>query len=499
MGTRVLVVFFNRDRGHSVIRVFTSLVFTVIAILSLFTVEVLGQSSWRNSYGGSGTDIGWDVEQTVDGGFIVIGSTGSFGAGASDFYLFKLDPNGQLLWSRSFGDLSIESGKSVEVLADGYALCGTTLNTSSGDYNMLLIRTDLMGNEIWSKEFGTSGWDFVNDMKALVDGFIVEGQSFGGDPIGQAYTVRLDLSGDTIWTRETAFSEKTEGLGVYQTDDLGFVLCGAIGSGVDQDGFIVKLDASGTEQWNVIVGGDSADYLSGVLESDIGDIVAIGGSESYASTQQIFLVNYDSGGGFNWDQKIGSGSDAAGIDLTREQGGGYAFTGYNTLNFGEKDMILTVVNSGGWFQFGNNYGSGFYAEGVNIESTADNGYVIVGTVEDVGPGPSAVFVVKTDSAGQTTTTVINGTSDPLTTTELDAERSSISIYPNYAQVGSQLMVSGCNEDCRFKAEIIATNGASISLPVYGNYLDTSGLSAGRYVIRLISENQVTVHNLILQK
>ena len=108
---------------------------------------------FKNTIGGAEDDLGYSV-QPVKGGYILLGSTKSSGAGKSDMYLVKTDKNGNKKWEKTFGGEKDDTGQSVQALKDGYILLGSTKSQGAGKYDLYLVKTDKDGNEEWAKTFG---------------------------------------------------------------------------------------------------------------------------------------------------------------------------------------------------------------------------------------------------------------------------------------------------------------------------------------------------------
>ena len=141
----------------------------------LIKTDKNGNEQWSKTFGGEEDDIGYSVQQTTDRGFIIVGSTKSSGAGENDVYLIKTDENGNEQWSKTFGGSDFDLGSSVQQTADGgYVIVGLTASFSSEWYIVYLIKTDENGNEQWYKTFGIQDDNWGLSVEQTADsGFII--------------------------------------------------------------------------------------------------------------------------------------------------------------------------------------------------------------------------------------------------------------------------------------------------------------------------------------
>lgn len=195
-------------------------------------------------------DQGNSVQQTAGGGYIIAGSTTSFGAGNRDVYLIKTEPNGSSQWQKTFGGENDDFAQSVQQTSDGgYVIVGHTYSFGAGSSDVYLIKTEPNGNSQWEKTFGGSRWDLGNSVQQTKDGgFIIAGHTYSfGTGEFDVYLIKTDANGNSQWQKTFGGSLYDHGDSVQQTLDGGYIIAGAtysFGAG-EYDVYLIKLCSEG--------------------------------------------------------------------------------------------------------------------------------------------------------------------------------------------------------------------------------------------------------------
>jgi hypothetical protein len=159
-----------------------------------------GNIQWTRTIGGGDEDKGYSIIQTTDGGYAVAGYTISFGAGDRDVYVVKLDGSGNLQWTRTIGGSNWDEGHSIIQTTDGgYVVAGYTISFGAGATDVYVVKLNGSGNIQWTRTIGGSHWDEGHSIIQTTDGgYAVAGytRSFGTTGDRDVYVVKLNGSGN---------------------------------------------------------------------------------------------------------------------------------------------------------------------------------------------------------------------------------------------------------------------------------------------------------------
>jgi hypothetical protein len=208
----------------------------------------------------------YSVQQTTDTGFIITGATGNFST--PYIGLIKTDKNGDTLWTKKYGNPNTTNiGYAVQQTFDGgYVVAGIS-NTSIGPYDIYLMKTNSTGDTLWTKSYGSPGNDYAYSIKQTTDsGFIIAGSiDYNGLGRSDAFLIKTNAHGDTLWTKSYGGDSIEYANAVELTTDGGFIFIGYTNSfgtnSYDFDIYLIKTDSIGDTLWTKTFGTTDYDYV----------------------------------------------------------------------------------------------------------------------------------------------------------------------------------------------------------------------------------------------
>ncbi len=394
------------------------------ALLTLFVVSSLTviasaqppDSLWTRTFGGGDDECGYSMQQTTDGGFVIAGSTWSFGAGLTDVYLIKTDANGNQTWQRTFGGGSYDEGRSVQQTSDGgYIIAGTTSSYGTGGSDIYLIKTNSGGDTIWTRTFGGGDDDRGYSVQQTADGgYIITGSTNSYSISDRVNLIKTDAFGNLNWQSTFGGIYGSEGLSVQQTSDGGYIVAGYTYSfgAIGRDIYLIKTDAIGNLTWQHIYGGSGSQSGSSVRQTSDGGFVIAGGGTPSGSSSQVYLIKTDALGDTVWMHTFGGSSADNGRSVQQTADGGYIIAGYTGYN-NYYNVLLLKVDASGNQSWQGVYGGSDDDQGYCVRQTSDGGYIISGKTESFGAGNEDVYLIKTDVGGAPITVTLAPLAPPI--------------------------------------------------------------------------------------
>jgi len=379
-------------------------IFIAVLVMALLSFEAASAYEpavqWQKTFGESFDDYGYSVQQTSDGGYIIAGETWSFGAGTyPNVYLLKIDSAGNMQWQKTFGGSGWDRGWSVQQTSDdGYIVAGDTYSPGVDEGDIYLVKTDSDGNLIWHKTFGGSKCDWEGKVRQTTDGgYIIAGStsSFGAGR-DDVYLIKTDPNGNFLWQNTFGGSNWENGYSVQQTTDGGYIIGGkAYGEGY-KDVYLVKADSAGNLKWQKTFGGSGADRGYSVQQTSDGGYIIAGMTASFgAGWLDVYLIKTDPNGNLLWQRTFGGSNDDVGYSVQQTSDGGYIIAGSTeSAGYPDHDVYLTKVDSTGNLQWEKTFGGSFDDYGYSVQQTSDGGYIITGETYSFGAGWSDVYLIK---------------------------------------------------------------------------------------------------------
>jgi len=273
-----------------------------------------GSIMWQRCLGGSNSDCGHSIQQTAEGGYIVAGHTGSNNGdvsgnhGGNDFWVVKLDSSGGIQWQKCLGGSNSEWATSVQQSSDGgYVIAGATdsndgdVSGNHGGNDFWVVKLDSSGGIQWQKCLGGSNSDHAHSIKQTNDGgYVIVGFTFSndGDVSGNhgsrdVWVVKLDSSGSVQWQKCLGeYSYLDLAFSVKQTSDNGYVVAGlrasAKTSGISA--ILIKLDVSGNSSWQMCLDQSRKNLAFSVQQTNDSGYVVAGTYETYDECGDLWII-----------------------------------------------------------------------------------------------------------------------------------------------------------------------------------------------------------------
>ena len=376
---------------------------TLIRVLSLlfatcFTLIASAQPRLQESIGGSASDEAKAMAATSDGGSILAGLTWSFGAGASDMYVVKLDADGAIEWTKTIGgeahDVAFDV---VQTLDGGYAVTGYTASYGAGGEDVYVVKLDASGNVQWSKAIGGTENDRAYSIVQNEDGsYVVAGStlSFG---IGNynIYVLKLDATGQLLWNETLRGAGGAVGTSLVHCNEGGYALavyCGTTATSSIDYG-IIRLDANGAPVWWTTIGETAHDYAWSIIQTSDNGFAVTGYCQGFgAGASDVFVVKLSSFGAVQWTRTVGGSGSEMGRSIIQDSNGEYTIGGLTTSPGGTNTYIVHLDANGAykWSKYTND-------NLCNVLRTASNGGFAVAGMTTGGD----VYFAKFNSSGST--------------------------------------------------------------------------------------------------
>lgn len=389
-----------------------SLAFVFLAL----AFPVLGYpAGFANFYGGPSKDSPDEradniLSQTSDGGYIVIGTTESFGVGGEDMWVVKLLSNGEIEWQKSYGGSLDDQAKSIQQTPDGgYLAVGNTNSYGVGCGGtcggIWILKLNSSGGIQWQKAYGWSGgWTGqpFSFQQSEDGGYVVLGMTNQFDEEhGDFVVLKLNSSGEMTWAKTYGGDNGEEARSIQRTKDGGYIVAGATTSFVTHENekncsggspgnaWILKLSSTGVIEWQKAYGGSGCDTAHTIRETSDGGYIVAGDTDLDGTTTEMnaWVFKLTSNGNVDWSKTYGDfGFPAWSIEQTSD--GGYIVGG----------PLIMKLDPSGQVEWQKIYGGSFKNFTMSVK-IIEGGYVVLGYTELFGAGNGDFWIFTLDTNG----------------------------------------------------------------------------------------------------
>lgn len=499
----------------------------LLAIFLLFCSLLSAQPTieWQKTYGGTLFDEPYRIQQTSDGGYIVVGKTSSpdgdvFGHwGNSDVWVLKLDNVGSIVWKRALGGTATDICYTVVQTHDGGYFLGCFTSSTNydvtgnhgGDYDGWVVKLSSTGNIEWKKTIGGSGWDDFWCAKQTTDnGFILVGKTDSNDGVVPSnygtldfWVVKLDEFGNIQWSKVFGGSGEDYGVSVIQTDDGGYL---AVGQTASTDGdvtnhhgnidlWVIKLSDDGALEWQKTYGGSAWDTGSDVLQAADEGFVIIGSAGSndgdvtgHHGIFDFWVIKTSNTGELLWQKAMGGTNPERARGIVQSIDGGYIILGDTQSsngdvvgNHGTGDFWLVKLSATGQLIWQRPFGGTLAESGFGIDNTNDNGFIMTGYVWSTN-GELTGQEIK----GKNDFWIVKLSPESISPTQEPHPIHPLSIYPNPAAQSISLLTHIETGAMTVRiSDLLGREMLRKEMPNDGK-LDISALPKGLYIVHAVA-------------
>jgi len=236
-----------------------------------------------------------DIINTQDNGYLIVGTTASNTSGSDDGLIMKVDDSGNLVWSKKYGSTGFDGLFGAYALSNGgYIISGFSILEGSNYADFWLVKVDDNGAKQWDKFYGTSEWDEARSaiIETADGGYILGGVSFVNDQDGISLIYKLDQNGNIQWQKEINDTNNTDWAeSIVKAQDGGYIICGHS----DSDAYLLKIDENGNKVWaKTYTGSSYFDSFQNIAALDECSYVAIGMASRFSPNgPNNYLVRVD--------------------------------------------------------------------------------------------------------------------------------------------------------------------------------------------------------------
>jgi uncharacterized delta-60 repeat protein len=317
-------------------------------------IDRAGQQVWKQRFGGPKQDHGYGVVTVNSNRIVFSGYTNSKGNGKSDIWVCCTDLNGKKVWEKTYGGALDDRSRSIAATNDGaVVVAGSTQSFGDSNGDAWIIKLDLSGKVIWYQVFGGKNEDGIFQIKTLEDGSLI---ATGYTDLGDSdrfdlWVLKLDQKGNRIWERTFGKNAFDSGTAISSASDGGCILAGLTteNEGLKDQAWILRLTTDGKVMWEKTIGGDKNDNAWALVKLDASQYVVVMATDSFGSgSVDAWVYCFDLSGNKVWDRIYGGKLWDRPTSAALTEDGGLYIGGYTTSKgAGYEDFWILRLNSDG--------------------------------------------------------------------------------------------------------------------------------------------------------
>lgn len=469
---------------------------SILMLIVTFPFVMFSQETPGKTFGGSYNDVGYTISLTSDGGYLLAGKTRVSKTVGEDMLMIRLNSNGDELWQQTIGWNRQDIIRSAIPVQNGFVMTGDVWEFGLGQLDICLIKTDLYGNKIWHQLYGTNARDMGFNLLSTKDGgYLILGHSRGYDNAGDLLLIKTDANGDEIWRNSYGSEDDDYGIEMVQNEDGSIVIIGSKGAffndvhanfrNHDADIYLIKIDENGNEIWRKTVGGNEHDFGYSITHAEQDGYYLLGSTQSLGNGNfDMMLAKTDDSGDVLWQKTYGGVEYDQGISMARNMNNELFLLG-TTKSFGTQnssDIYLLKTDTTGEEIWSLTIGGDNIDQGYKVIATPDSGCAILGETKSFGNGMSDLLFTKVNKNGFIEYFISN----------IDSPYVGKSVvYPMPLKSQGRVKIENSDTNKVYTMEIISLSGIqsksmTIYPPVYG--FNVSTLTPGFYLYRITSES-----------
>ncbi len=347
---------------------------------------IFSQTNFHHTYGEVGRDIAYSTCETAENGIIILGSTTSFGNG-KDLYLIKLDKDGNIVWSRTYGGTKVDAGIKIKHTSDGnFIIIGNSTSFDAKRRDVYLLKINENGDVLWSHAYGGELNEFGLDViESPLGGYILVGETNSFDVKDHdIYIEKVGPLGEKEWTRTIGGDSLEFASSIIAVSD-GYILGGetnSLGAG-GYDALMIKIDFTGEVLWSKVYGGPKDDHLNELIEDDFGHVAFMGSTSSYGygGRDMLFVLANVTNGDAVKVKSLGYIGDEEPQAIRKVGDDGYIIVGFsNSFNdqLTQQDAYIVRMNKRFKMKWSKTFGGYLNDMGFGLVTHSGGNFVVVG-------------------------------------------------------------------------------------------------------------------------